>query len=413
MATTEDESINRKPDLEALSSKMLKLPQEILMAHLPVNPDNQKFKPNMPDYEFSLAKTNLADRINQFSSLFEKSLEYFSLESDNELRSQFERKCVDCLRNSCSVEFLSNFGRELAALSTFSEALSFLDDIFGEQSQEDRKEKALLDLENLTRRTDQNEKFTSFLKRIKTLAAQINEKADAQSFIVEQKFKKNLEPSNLSFLKDHGFHRESCEKISEFLDSRERHCLAQISAVSGTNVSSEIESFMGETKELLSEQLAAIYANNRKVQEDHEKKYREFSETIKELKATVAKLEISKSKTGIQELQEAKRTSRPQFFQNSSFSTPPQSYQTQQFSPQGFQQRPRFQAQNFQQSGPPFCNLCQQFGHYKRRCNQVICHFCGEQGHVQRDCRRQQFFQNSPRAQTPQNLNSRPNSGNA
>ena len=77
MATTEKEL---KPDIDLLKSKMTKYPEEILMAQLSPLQPNQFFRTDMQPYEFELARRILEDRIAQFKSLFERSVEFYQRE---------------------------------------------------------------------------------------------------------------------------------------------------------------------------------------------------------------------------------------------------------------------------------------------------------------------------------------------
>ena len=54
MVTTGEES---KPDLDHLKSKMIRFPEEILMAQLAPLSTNQSFRPDMQHYEFQISKT--------------------------------------------------------------------------------------------------------------------------------------------------------------------------------------------------------------------------------------------------------------------------------------------------------------------------------------------------------------------
>lgn len=195
MVNPSDES---KPDLDQLKSKMVRFPEEILMAQLNPLSTNQAFRPGMENYEFQIAKTNLEDRVNQFQALFTRSVTQFNRNGETDLNNQLERKLVDVLRSSCSPEFLKQFGRDLAGEKTFNSALNFISDVFGSETEEERREDAKGQLEKLARRTDQSEKFAGFLKRIRGLAGQIVDKADAVDFIVNEKFRKMIEPANIT-----------------------------------------------------------------------------------------------------------------------------------------------------------------------------------------------------------------------
>lgn len=390
MVNPSDES---KPDLDQLKSKMVRFPEEILMAQLNPLSTNQAFRPGMENYEFQIAKTNLEDRVNQFQALFTRSVTQFNRTDDTDLDNQLERKLVDVLRSSCSPEFLKQFGRDLASEKTFNSALNFISDVFGSETEEERREDAKGQLEKLARRTDQSEKFVGFLKRIRGLAGQIVDKADAVDFIVNEKFRKMIEPANITFLKNNCFYHKSADEIAQFLDERERHMIAQVSAVGAD----QLNSFMDETGELLNKQLAAIYDNNRKIQKANEEKNAEFSAAIKELTAKISELTVAKqavnSNNNVQNFgqnQNAQNFAPPSFqpgfpAQNQRFSSPYQNFPGQ----NNFQNVQNFQGQSQNQGQVRFqliCNHCGRPGHSKRKCRLVTCFLCNTQGHVQKDC---------------------------
>jgi hypothetical protein len=383
MVTPEDD---HKPDIDQLKSKMIRLPEEILMASLNPLSTNQLFRAGMENYEFEISKTCLEDRVKQFKNLFEQSLRHFSRTDDTDLKNQLERKLVGLVRNSCSTDFLVENGRDLATEKTFESALSFLADVFGSETEEERREEAKNQFEKLARRTDKNEKFSHFLKRIKSLAKRFVENSDALDYIVSEKFKSMIEPSNVTFLKNNCCYQKSADEVSKFLDDRERHMIVHVSAV-GAN---QLNSFMDETGEMLNKQLSAIYDNNRKIQEANESKNAEMAKAIKELSAKISELTVAKKPSNF--------SPNPHNFgqpQGQNFGIPP-------FQPNFPAQNHRFQApgaqnnftgpnqrgQNFygQNRFPIICNHCGKPGHSKRYCRFVTCNLCKAQGHVQKDC---------------------------
>lgn len=388
MATTRDES---KPDLDQLKSKNIRFPEEILMAQIAPLSTNQAFRTDMQHYEYQISKDCLEDKVKQFRSLFDRSTAHFGRADDSELKNQIERKFVDLVRNSCTSEFLAENGRDLASEKTFEGALSFISDVFGSETEEERKEEAKNQLDKLARRTEKNEKFESFLKRIKSLARQFVE-PEAVKFYVSEKFKEMIEPANITFLKNNCYYQKSAEEVAKFLDARERHMIAHISAV-GAN---QLNSFMDETSEVLNKQLQAIYDNNKKIQEANESKNAEFSKAIKELTAKISELTVAKKSENL--VQNAHNFV-PQQSHNSGYPSLQPNFPAQNYRFQNFQAGQNFTGQNVVQGGqnfngqnqgqnrfPLFCNQCGKPGHTKRRCRFVICNVCKAQGHVQKDC---------------------------
>ena len=145
MATTADE---HKPDIEHLKSKMIRFPEEILMANLTPLSANQSFRPGMENYEFEIGKTCLEDRVNQFQTLFDQSLTHFSRTDETDLKNQLERKFVALVRNSCSPDFLVESGRELAAEKTFEGALNFWRNYLGLKPRRKDERRLKINLKN-------------------------------------------------------------------------------------------------------------------------------------------------------------------------------------------------------------------------------------------------------------------------
>ena len=160
------------------------------------------------------------------------------------------------------------YGRELAQQKTAKGAIEYIVEIFGEESEEDRATKAQNDLEKLTRRTDSNERFSAFLKRVQSLARSISAKQDAQEHMTELYFKRQIDPSNTAFLRDNCMLKSSASEIAKFLDDRSRFLTANVSQIG----QSRMDDFMDNTSDLLARQLDLIREENSKRQSESDKK---------------------------------------------------------------------------------------------------------------------------------------------
>jgi hypothetical protein len=352
--------------------KVNKMPEELLFQPFPSLNPRQCFR-KMEPYEFKFSRSLLSDKISAMRRIFEKSIEDHGRKADeSDLMKQFERLAVDCIRNNCSSEFLNDYGREMAGFEKEEECFTFLESLFGSETEEERRARALENLEELTRRP--NEKFSSLLSRIKSIATVISDKPDAQNFIVDQNFARNIEPSNKTFLRDHGYGRKSTDEIVEFLDQRDRFLSANISSLQTNDFAAY---FADKTSELLDNKFSQMELN-------HAKKTTELTETIKSLNLTVARLEAENKK-------------RERNANNSHFERP-QGFQAQQpaFHPSQPPFNPFYGGQ--QQSGgfpqrAPFCYQCRSPGHYKSNCPQIQCYECKNFGHIGKNC---------PKRQSPQ-----------
>jgi hypothetical protein len=369
------------PQLQSKSSRM---PEEILFMNLNLGPQGSYLRLNTKQFEFSVLKSSLEDRYFSFQSLFGRSLKDFPrTDTEEMLTKMFERKAIELVRNSCSQEFLEVHGRQLATVETFEKAIKLIADIVGVESEEERKREAQIDLENLARNVEGNEKFSSLLQRIKSLVGVIDSRPDVINFMTDTKFKKCIEPCNLTFLQDHCQHNGSSESIAKFLDERNRFKLVKVAKTDAL----DLRSFMNEQSELLRQ---LIKEDRKEAEKSNANKNAEFSSAIESLTASVNELKMERAQV----------QAPPQFQNNAQF-------RQQTFAPipaqNNWAQNGQQVSQNFQQGfnprgqigqplipsqyrGAPFCSQCRQYGHIKRRCPQIDCHKCGGRGHVQADC---------------------------
>ena len=102
--------------------------------------------------------------------------------------------------------------------------------------------------------------------------------------MVDNHFSQNIEPANRAFLRDHGVAKKSSEEQADFLDQRERHLLANISAIEA----SKMDSFVARTQKLLDNTLEKVHetiaAHSFKSKNDLEKENLELKKRVKKLK---------------------------------------------------------------------------------------------------------------------------------
>ena len=418
---------NENPQLP--QSKSSRLPEEILFQSFNTNYQGTIIQQKMKDFEFKVARTNLEDRILQVRSIFDRSLKDHKRDNGDILRQMFERKAVELVRSACAPEFLKSHSRQLATIETFEEAVKFLEGCFESETEEERKRDAEIDLENLARNVKDNEKFVSFLQRIKTLAKVIDSRPAAADFITESKFRKCIEPRNSQFLMDQGQHKGSIESVASFLDERNRHKTVTVAA----NEAFDMRAFMDTQSELLR---SLIKEDRREIEKANANKNQEFASAIEKLTATVNELKLERAKVQNQaptNFESFAQNRSPNFVQNQ-----PQNFvqtRSQAFAPNQVgmpygQQGQRFQQQgqsgqygqpmiNSQNQRAPFCSQCGKYGHIKRRCREIRCFKCGGLGHVFADCNKPdvapgQQIQALARShqETSQNTPPRQNQGN-
>lgn len=384
------------------------MPEIILCNHFQAAVPSQQFVPDMDFFDFETARLNLEDKISQYKSLFERSLDDHPRSNLTVLKAQFERKLIDLIRNSCSENFLKEHARQIAGLGTAEKVLDYIKNILGEETVEIKKERAEGELQKIARRADKGEKYGAFLKRIEIIVADIDQEPKVREFLADNYFRKNIEPANLTFLKDNMMHRKTAREISVFLDERERFSCAQVSLLE----TDRMNYFIDQTTQNIGDKLTGLcLENNRTIDEKQtkiEQKVDRFASVVEQLTATIARLEADKR----QNFQPQARPYQQSFprFQNSGQQAQPQNHFQTNFRPQNSFQPQRFSGP--QNSSGPYCSECNSYGHIKRNCRRIICHNCQERGHVARFC-------NKPRVenqaqQAPQsNPQTSSNSGNA
>jgi len=384
-----------------VNSSKTQMPEIILCNHFQAAVPSQQFRCKMEFFEYDTARLNLQDRISQYRSLFKRSLVDHSRLNSAELESQFERKLIDLVRNSCSADFLKEHARQIAGLGTVQKVFEYIENVFGVETDESKKERAEEELRKISRRADLGEKYDAFLKRIEIIVKDIDKKPEVQEFLADNIFRKNIEPANLTFLKDNMMHRKSAREISVFLDQRERNTCAQVSLLEAD----KMNYFIDQATQSIGDKLTGLCLDNSKIidekQSKIEQKVDRFAAVVEQLTATISRLEAEKRQSLNNQAQPLHQ-SLPRFQQPGQQSHPNNNFGFQ----SNFSPRNHFQPQRF--SGPPnpngpFCNLCNSFGHIKRNCRQIVCHNCNEKGHVARFC-------NKPRAANQGHQDGQPNS---
>ena len=379
MATIKDETTTSS----GYSSKT-QMPEIILCNHFQAAVSSQQFVPKMEFYEFDTARSNLKDRISQYQSLFKRSLIDHQRSDSDELESQFERKLIELIRNSCSAEFLKEHARQIAGLATAEKVLEYIENVFGEETAETKKERAEEELRKIARRADKGEKYDAFLKRIEVIVADIDQEPKVREFLADNIFRKNIEPANLTFLKDNMMHRKNARQISEFLDNRERFLCAQVSFLE----TDRMNYFIDQATQNIGDKLTGLcLENNRSIDEKQsklEQKVDRFASVVEQLTATISQLEAEK-RQNFQSQAQSYQQSVPRF-QHPGQQTQPQANFGNNFGPQNSLQPQRFSGP--QNPNGPYCSECRSYGHIKRNCRQIVCNNCRERGHIARFCNR-------------------------
>ena len=323
-----------------------------------------------PKFEFRNQEQNIKDKIERARWLFEQALKADPNNANKEsLELQFERLAANFVYNCLQEDFISEYGEELCAHSSATERLKFVSDIFGDESEADKKRRNKIKFESLARRVDKNEKFCAFLSKLRSLASDICENSGAKEYIVDDQFRKSLSPDVKKFLRDNCILNESPDKISKFLDDRQRYIAEP--KINQIEINSKLETILSTTSNLIAksnisveEKLSLIEKNNKAAQD-------KLLNQIESLTATISKMEVANSRSR----------------QNaaSGISAAATEFRAQFAAPQNGGGRP-FQPQNGINRRPRFCNYCKVDTHYRSNCPFVTCHSCQLKGHMQWNC---------------------------
>ncbi len=402
MATIKDD-----PTASTGYASKTQMPEIILCNHFQAAVQSQQFVPKMQSFEFYTAKQNLQDRISQYRSLFERSLVDHNRSNSTELKSQFERKLIELIRNSCSSDFLKDHARQIAGLETAEKVIKYIESVFGVETEETKKEKAEEELRKIARRADKGEKYRAFLDRIQIIVADIDQEPKVREFLADNIFRKNIEPANLTFLKDNMMHRKSAQEISAFLDERERNVFAQVSLLE----TDKMNYFIDQATQNIGDKLTGLcLENNKSIDEKQtkiEQKVDRFASVVEQLTATIARLEAEK-RGNFQPQAQPFQQSLPRF-QNPGQQIQPQNNFGNNLRPQNTFQPQRFSGQP--NPNGPFCSQCNSYGHIKRNCRLIVCHNCQERGHVARFCNKPRAENQGPQTAQP-NAQTNQSSGN-
>jgi hypothetical protein len=374
-----------------------KSPEELLnfSSLLSASP-HQFFNNRMKEhrFEYEMLHTKIKSRIGRARLVFEQSLKDHSRSNENELKAEFEQQISDFILESCDKTFLSEFGEQIYKLETADKRLEFIREVFDSESKEEKQARAKSDLDSISRKSNTNEKFNTFLGRVRSLAELVSEFKDAQNFITNEAFKNAINPENRKFLKDHLKWNESCENIAQFLDARDRYI--QAPKVATVAIKDQLAEFIDLQSGIFERNMAEMKA-------EAEKDKLKFTEAINALTAQIAAV-----KTMAPKAPPAFQQNRPNFSEENR--TPRFSPNFQNTGPRHFEPRMNFQQQREQftrysqnqnsqgiRQNTPFCSFCRSTDHSRRFCPQITCFHCNQKGHKSFDCRERQNTSAAPK----------------
>lgn len=265
--------------------------------------------------------------------------------------SEFNRKRL--VKSALSENFLSKYESVLKLQKDSVSLMKILKNFCKPETQEEKQEKAELNLEALTRMVGENEPFSSFVLRIEALADTVSANADVRLHLKNKAFKRNLNPDLIQFLRESGKLNKNTNEMASFLDSMMKHVRpASVHAI-GTN-----EHLFGEIQQMNlqnitnTELLVKLTEEIEKLKNDQNKKASLNISAINE-KIRYSSQRTSKRQTSLLPEQNGKE----------------------------------WLLNNHGQ--PVRCGQCGERGHQVDRCPgtcRVRCHFCRKVGHLQIAC---------------------------
>jgi len=338
----------------------------------------------MKSFEYEMLKTKILNKIARARLVFSQCLKDHSRTNEDDLNLQFESQISDLILESCEKSFLAEHGEAIYKLGTADKRLEYITSFFDSDSKEDKQARAKADLDSISRKAHQNEKFINFLGRVRNLAELVSEFKDAQNYITANAFKNAINPENHKFLKDNLKWNGTCEEIALFLDARDRYIQAPKVATIG--IQDQLAKFIDSQSNIFEKNLAAIKSES-------EKDKLKFTEAINALTAQIAAVKTiaSKAPPAFQQNRPnfTEENRMPQLTPNFQNSGPRQPEPRMNFQ----QQREQFlrysQNQNFQgirQNGT-FCSFCRSTDHPRRFCPKITCFRCNGKGHKSFDCK--------------------------
>jgi len=129
----------------------------------------------------------------------------------------------DIVFSALSKDFEMKYRKDMNNYTSATDLLKFIKQTFGELNKRQRANAAQRELNNLARRSSDNEPFELFLQRLERTAAGVSDEQLIQKHHAELTFRANLTPSLNAFLLDHDKLEEDCATIAKYLDAKMKH----------------------------------------------------------------------------------------------------------------------------------------------------------------------------------------------
>ena len=326
-------------------------------------------------------QTDLKEKLERMKLIFDSSIKAHEIKNEvkDTLDAEFKRTRRRICLSFLDATFRERYDDEFDDIKGSADFFNLLHQIKGEQSTDDEARDARKKLNEISRRTDENETFTRFFTRLEKIADTASKGNDVlKTHFLEESFNQNLTPDLRRYLLDQGKSSETPEKTADYLDKMKKYKRRiEIKAVSAEDI-------------LLREQVSALT-----------QQFASFPDILREsLGTTLSSMidaKMDSFRTEISNINKVKAAPRPTTT-SSNGNQHSKSIEQQQAvdTTARFTRQERPNSQNIwnnfesRADGTPItCHSCGVKGHTKKNCRgTVVCHFCNQRGHVKSMCPR-------------------------
>ena len=168
------------------------------------------------------AKEEIEENLERFDLLAKQAIARTDGDSKQAAESckKYAERCI--IISALSEEFLAKHHEEIREAKTKDALLDLLDDIIGTLTEAQIRSAAEEKLNNLTRDSDNEEKFVRFYNRIERLAKNSTGKGEndkhIRSHLIKKTFFRNITPKLKTFLHEHDKNSLSANEAAVYLD---------------------------------------------------------------------------------------------------------------------------------------------------------------------------------------------------
>lgn len=342
---------------------------------------SQTVLPNHNRNQFEDILEELKNNLKQFDALTDYSIKSFNLSDDETIKEIAENGRKSLIRNFLSPAFLEKFYAEMRKLSS-AEILNFVTETIGTDSPKQRCQKAIEKMNNISRNSDNEEKFLAFHKRLTLTASEMTGAAqDVKTYFIEKVFRDNLTPSMKSFLLEQNSSDKSIEDISKLLDKCEKYR-------KNVNLFQIKTEASDEKIEQLSKMIQSLSNENANMMNFIKEKFTDMDHRNLQMDKEICKIKSEPKSNDT--------TKRPDFVKQASkeFSSnfTSKNHNFEQKTPNEYPANWELNAGGF----PIRCTKCGYRGHRAQACRgtNATCNICRRQGHISPACPERSSQQN-------------------